>query len=176
MGIVLLQVGHIMDKITKEMAKERIKQLWERYERTYIKAFGTRVSDYSEQDTITKFIKPLIEALGWNILSMEEMREEVSFNEKRIDCILYLQHKPYIIFEFKSLGFGDLRNKHHAIKELLSNGKALKAKYAVFTRFYETIVYDPQSGEEIEYFVPMDYLDNFDTLWKYLSKPFVETL
>jgi predicted type IV restriction endonuclease len=162
--------GPFMVNITKESALEKIKTLLERYEKTYIKAVGARVSDYSEQDTVTKFIKPLIEALGWNILSMEEMREEVHFNEKRIDCVLYMQGKPYIVFEFKSLGFGDLRNKSDVIKELVNNAKALKAKYAVFTRFLQTIVYNPQTGDEICYFAPYNLIEKFDILWKYLSK------
>jgi len=45
-----------------------------------------------------------------------------------------------------------------------------KAKYAVLTRFVETIVYNVESRGEIEYFVPVDYKDRFDVLWKYLSK------
>jgi len=143
---------------TIEVAKEKIKQLFERYMKSYAESTGvpgTRAQDYSEQDTATKFIKPLIEALGWNLLSMQEVREEVYFKEKFIDCILYSKDQPRIVFEFKSLGFGEIRNKVD-VSDLIDNAKALGAKYAVLTRFRETIIYDPETSGEIAYFAPWD--------------------
>jgi len=89
-----------------QASEEKVKQLFERYMKSYAESTGVpgaRAHDYSEQDTATKFIKPLIEALGWNVLSMQEVREEVYFKEKRIDCILYSKGKPYIIFELSRL-------------------------------------------------------------------------
>ena len=155
--------------------KERVKQLVDRYTKSYIEKLGARVGDYSEQDTATKFIKPLVEALGWDVLSIEEMREEVyvGSKEKFMDCVLYSQGKPYIVFEFKSMGVGTLRNKVD-LNELINNSKVLGAKYAVLTRFYETVIYDVETSEELEDFAPYNYLDKFDTLWKYLSKASAE--
>ena len=155
-----------------ESSKERMKQLFERYMKSYAESTGlpgSLAKDYSEQDTATKFIKPLIEALGWNPLSMQEVREEVSLKDKRIDCVLYSSGKPHIVFEFKSLGFGVLHGKFDA-SELINNAKALHAKYAVLSRFRETIVYDPATGKEVYYFVLEDYVEKFGILWKYLSK------
>lgn len=146
-----------MTTYAEEASKEKIKQLFERYMKSYVES-AVRAHEFSEQDTATKFIKPLIEALGWNVRSMQKMREEVYFNEKFIDCVLYSQGKPHIVFEFKSLGFGVLRNKVD-VSELINSAKALGAKYAVLTRFRETIIYSPEIGEEIEYFVPQDYIE-----------------
>jgi len=151
----------------------KVKELLERYKREYIEKLGARVGDYSEQDTATKFIKPLIEALGWDVLSIEEMREEVYIGSKErfMDCVLYLQGKPYIAFEFKSMGVGTIRNQVD-VNELINNSKILGARYAVLTRFYETVIYDVETGEELEDFAPHDYLDKFDNLWEHLSKTF----
>jgi len=153
----------------QDASKKKIKRLFERYTKSYVES-KVSAREFSEQDTATKFIKPLMEALGWNVLSMQEVREEVYFNEKFIDCVLYSEGISHVVFEFKSLGFGVLRNKVD-VSELIKNAKALGAKYAVITRFRETIIYNPETGEEIEYFVPTDYIDKFDILWKYLSKP-----
>ena len=154
-------------------SKEKIEQLVERYTKSYLESEGvpgSRARDYLEQDTATKFVKPMIEALGWNMLSMREVREEVSFGEKRIDCVLYSEGKPYVVFEFKSFKSGSLHKVD--VSEFIKNAAALGAKYAVLTRFRETIIYDSETGKQIEYFAePRDYVGKFDVLWKYLSRP-----
>lgn len=158
-----------MTTYSREASKEEITQLFERFWKSYVEStgvIGARAHDYSEQDTATKFIKPLIEALGWNLLSMQEVREEV----EHCDCVLYFEGKPYIIFEFKPLDFGGLDGVDFS--GLIDKSKALGAKYAVVTRFKETIIYKSETGEKVEYFaLPEDYLNKFDVLWKYLSKP-----
>ena len=164
----------------KEASKEKVRQLVERYGKTYVETTtrisGSRASDYSEQDTATKFIKPLIEALGWDLLSMKEVREdllsmkEVGEEMEYRDCVLYNEGKPYIVFEFKPLDFSGLHSLD--VKELISKSKALGAKYVVTSRFKETIIYQPETGKEIECFeLPEDYVNRFDILWKRLSNP-----
>jgi hypothetical protein len=164
-----LNHGDLMATYSREATKKKIEQLFERYSESYVEStgvIGARARDYSEQDTATKFIKPLIEALGWNLLNMNEVREEV----EHCDCVLYFEEKPYIIFEFKPLDFASLRRVDFS--GLLDKSKALGAKYAVVTRFKETIIYESETRIEAEYFpLPDDYLNKFDALWKYLSKP-----
>lgn len=66
-----------MGTYTRKRAKAEISQILARFNESYINTVGARVGDYSEQDTATKFVRPLINALGWNVLSMEDMREQV---------------------------------------------------------------------------------------------------
>jgi len=155
-----------------EAAKKKIDELYERYMRDYV-VQNLRWSDYSEQDTATKFIKPLFEAVGWNMLDMKEMREQVPFEEGKnyVDCILYFEKKSHIVLEFKPMDSGPLHDKFDDISKLLSIAQKFEAKYAVITRFCETIIFDPKTGDEIEYFNPIGYKDKFDILWKLLSKP-----
>lgn len=136
---------------------------------------------YTEQDTATKWIKPLLTALGWNIYNVNEVREGVKLDlssgkQQFFDCVLYTANVPHIVIEFKRLGIGNLRNKKGSIEKLKSNVKQTKAKYAVLTRFYETIIYDARTGEEKAYFKGSDgYLTNFETLWRYLANPNIKS-
>jgi len=76
----------------KEASKGKIEKLFESYLRDYSE-HGLLFPDYSEEDTATKFIKPLIEGLGWNVLSMQDMREQVAMSEGKhyADCVLYFE-------------------------------------------------------------------------------------
>lgn len=163
-----------MDKVE---SKQKIQQLVE----DFWKKSGT-YSAYTEQDTATKCIKPLLEYLGWNLYDLKEVKEGVkidlrSSEQRFFDCVLYYQTdfdriKEYIVIEFKRLGAGFLQNKPAAIKKLVGNAKETNAKYAVLTRFDETIIYDAKQGEEKVYFrSPNDYISEFEALWSYLANP-----
>ncbi len=138
-------------------------------------------SAYSEQDTATKWIKPLLGFLGWDIYEINEVREGVLLNlssgkQQFFDCVLYRQIdfgiiEPSIVLELKKLRSGWLRKHTNSVKKLINNAKETTAKYAVLTRFFETIIYDAKTGEEKAYFRGTnDYLRNFETLRTYLSK------
>ena len=163
--------------IDKVESRRRIQQLVENFWETH----GT-YSAYSEQDTATKWIKPLLEFLGWDLYDLREVREGVKIDlhsgeQRFFDCILYSQTnsektKEYIVIEFKRLGAGFLNNKVKAVKKLKDNAKETNAKYAVITRFDETIIYDAKTGEEKAFFRSPDaYLSEFETLWNYLANP-----
>ena len=142
-------------------------------------------SVYSEQDTATKWLKPLLSSLGWDISDQNQVREQVLLNKRSnkqkttnfLDCVLYLKAdypeiQPHIVFEFKALASGNLKNKKAQIRKLKDNAKQVHARYAVFSRFFETIIYDVGTGKEEAYFRGTDdYLKNFDALWRYLANP-----
>lgn len=159
--------------IDKETSRKEAERLFERWNRSWGRSFKV----YSEQDTATKWIKPLLSCLGWNIYDMDEVREgvklDLSSGEQRFfDCVLYIDKTPYVVIEFKRVGIGILHNSERAIEKLRLNAKQTKAKYAVFTRFFETIIYDARTGEEKAYFRGSDgYLNKFDILWNYLANP-----
>ena len=128
-------------------------------------------------DTITKLIHPLLKALGWNILDFDDVQEEVfakpSGKDRHIDLVLYSKGKPYIGMEIKSLSKGPVNKeaKDYLIQDLLEKSRYLGVRYAVLTRFVETLILDPKSGKRLASFNYLDYLEKFDDLWKYLSKP-----
>lgn len=163
--------------IDKETSRQKIEELFERWNTNWQRSFKI----YSEQDTATKWIKPLLSCLGWNIHDIDEVKEgvklDLSSGEQRFfDCVLYTDNTPYIVMEFKRVGIGNLHNKKRSIEKLKSNAKQTKAKYAAFTRFYETKIYDVKTGEEKAYFKDSDgYLKNFETLWNYLANPKIKS-
>ena len=158
----------------KENAKKQIEIIYQRCVRT-------KWTQCSERDTITKFIHPLLKALGWNILDFNDMQEEVlakpSGKDRHIDLVLRSKGKPYIGIEIKSLSKGPINdeakdNVRYWIQELLEKSRYLEVKYAILTRFAETLILDPKSGKKLATFnYPYEYLEKFDDLWKYLSKP-----
>ena len=139
----------------------------------------------SEQDTATKWIKPLLNCLGWDIYDIYEVKEGLKLDlesgqQQFFDCVLYYDNTPYIVMEFKRIGIGTLHNKASSIEKLKRNVMQTKARYAVFTRFSETIVYDARTGQEKAYFDAYDvssnyYLTNFKALWNLLSNPGLES-
>ena len=159
--------------IDKETSRRKLEELFERWSENWQRSFRV----YTEQDTATKWIKPLLRGLGWNIHDMDEVKEgvklDLSSGEQRFfDCVLYTDNVPYTAMEFKRVGVGYLHNRKSAIKKLKLNAEQTGAKYAVFTRFYETIVYDARTGQEKAYFRGSDgYLKNFEALWNYLANP-----
>ena len=57
------------------------------------------------------------------------------------------------------------------MEDVLTKAEYLKAKYAILTRFTETVVYDGTNGRRlIKFNGPSEYLDRFEELWRYLSK------
>ncbi|MEM3565932.1 MAG: hypothetical protein QXK18_03550 [Candidatus Bathyarchaeia archaeon] len=157
----------------------------EKFEKLYDRCVNTKWSSCSEQDTLTKFIHPLLEALGWNICDFDDMREEVlaklEGRDRHIDIVLYFRRNPYIGIEVKGLSFGSILHEaenrvnercEYLFGDLLQKSKFLKVKYAVLTRFAETIIFDPSTSEAIATFRSLnEHIEKFDILWNLLSKP-----
>ena len=109
------------------------------------------------------------------------MREEVSAKpsgkDRHIDLVLYSRGKPYIGMEIKSLSYGPVNDEtkdavKYWIQELLRKSRYLGARYAVLTRFNETIILDSKTGSKMASFnYAFEHLEKIDELWKYLAKP-----
>lgn len=159
-------------------AKEKFKKLYDR-------CVNTKWSSCSEQDTLTKFIHPMLEALDWNIYDFNDMREEVlakpEGRDRHIDIVLYFMGKPYIGIEVKALSFGSILHEtenrvnercEYLLDDLLQKSNFLKVKYAVLTRSLETIIFNPSTSETIATFrSPNEYIEKFYILRNLLSKP-----
>lgn len=140
----------------------------------------------TEADTKTKFIHPMLSALGWDILNFNETREEVACGESslnRADIVLYLQEPnafalapTHAVIEVKSLSYGSIGDEAKASfnsnkEKLLKQARYFESKYAVLTRFAETLVFNTETGGKQAYLEHNEYLDKIDVLWKFLSKP-----
>lgn len=141
---------------------------------------------WSEADTKTKLIHPMLSALGWDTLNFNEVREEVACREsslKRADIVLYLGvpnalalAPTHAVIEVKSLSYGSIGDEaktsfNNIKKKLLVQARYFESKYAVLTRFAETLIFDTDTGERQAHLKHNEYLDKIDVLWRYLSKP-----
>ena len=157
---------------TKELAKDKIGKLVQKWRDINLKSQNKR-EDFSEADTATKFIRPLLEALGWDTGSIDEVREEVSTDSGLIaDCVLYVNNQPYAIIEYKKLVSGSVE-KDDTFAKIMEAASQLGAKYAVLTRFSETKVYDLGDAFEVANFevgAESEYETKFEDLWRLLSK------
>lgn len=136
--------------------RKRIREINERWYRT-----PARSQD--EESTIQSFIYALLEALGWNLAT--DLKREVN----NIDCVLYSENKPHIGIEAKSLSYGVLDEKKDNVvfnrNRLLENCRNIGAKWAVLSRYKETIIYEVKTGEKIAFFNhPNEYIDNLSDL------------
>jgi len=98
------------------------------------------------------------------------------------DAVLYLGVSnayalapTHAVIEVKSMSNGpvdEARASFDGVKErLLEQARYFGSRYAVLTRFVETIVFDTYTGEKLAYLDRNEYLDNIDVLWRYISKP-----
>lgn len=167
-----------MNVPSKELAKSKIEKLVKRYLSVKAKR------DFTEKDTITNFILPLLESLGWKIYDVYEVKQEGyprSFARQlpvesravdKPDCVISLNDKPYMVLEFKSLNYGKKVDRYaEEVEKLLGKAEYLNTKYAVLTSFRHTVVYDRTSEKQlIEFREPKQYLSRFEELWDYLSR------
>ncbi len=150
-------------------AKEKIARLVQNFHDVLEKH---RVAEISEQDTITKFIRPMLEALGWDFSDFEEVREEVHvpYANLKADCVFYVNGRPRVVFEFKGLGAGRLDHKDFDFERLLDMVEDLGTGTGVLTNFRETEVHVfSDKWKETEFGVD-EYEKKFDDLWMLLSR------
>ena len=157
----------------KDKGKSKIRELERRF-----RELGGKRRLFTEQDTSTKFIMPLLEALGWDIYDFNEVREkgylDSSDQKKGLpDCVLFINDKPYVVIESKPMRFGNI-DKEGITRKILQEAKDLDAKYAVITSFAKTKIYDSKTGSEQASFDLIgsvcEYETKFGELWKFLSK------
>jgi len=93
---------------SKELARSKIEKLVNKWN-------NSTGSDFTEQDTVTNFILPFLEALGWDIYNVYEVKQGgypsslrktvpvESRSSKKPDCVISLNDNPLMVFEFKPL-------------------------------------------------------------------------
>ena len=155
-------------EISSDTIRKKIEGLVRKYDE--IKPKIRRSPHYpSEQDTATKFIRPMLEAFGWDFLDPEEVREELSFEEGHIDCVLYLNGNPHIVIECKHLGLSALTFKNDYRKRR-ERAKRFGVNIFVYTNFAETIIHRFKEKETHYFEKPTEYLRKLNILKQCLLK------
>jgi len=160
----------------KELARNKIGELVNNWN-------NSTGSHFTEQDTVTNFILPFLEALGWDIYNVYELKQGgypvslrktvpvESRSSKKPDCVISLNDNPLMVFEFKALvDGGDIDRNQYRKDKLQEEVHYLNAKYGILTNFSETIIYDANGKELIKFKRPKEYIDRFSELWEHLSK------
>ena len=155
-----------MSLTAQDLAKEKIKQLIEKYQQVLN---SRSLNIYTEEDTKKGFIEPLFIALGWDISNKEDVSTEVSQSGGRVDYGFYLDGRVRFYLEAKKLS-SDLHNEDYA-KQAVRYSWNKGVDWAVLTDFESLKVFycqDPTQNLfskllfEIKY---DEYLERFDQLW-----------
>jgi len=132
---------------SKETAKLQIQKLVERYRQ--VLSYG-RSGDYSEADVGSKFILPLLEALGWDINNIDEVKEQNRTLVGPVDYSLNLQRRPKVLLELKKLsesldGKRTVRGKEQTYpQQAIDYAWHMKLDWVILTNFREIRLYYSQ--------------------------------
>lgn len=155
----------------KESAKQKIKELVEKYEQVVKTG---QLKKYSEEETKKDFILPLFEALGWNTFDKKEVSAEESIKSAgRVDYGFYLNGRPKFYLETKALK-ADLHKPEYANQAIrYSWNKGVS--WSVLTDFESVKVFNAEAiskylFDKMFFEVPYsEFTERFDQLW-FLSK------
>jgi adenine-specific DNA-methyltransferase len=156
--------------------KEKIEALVTKYN---AEAASGKLKRYSEEDVKNVFIKPLFEALGWNIADRDEASAEEHIKSAgRVDYGFSLNGQTVFYLEAKSfdVNIHDEKWARQAIRYSWNKG----VTWAALTNFEHLIIFNAQDIESSLHNKKLfdiscaDYLSNFDKL-QLLSKESLKT-
>jgi len=167
---------YILDNSTKEQFKEKINRLVEKYKSV---VDDGRKGEFLEEDIKVKFLNPLLEAMGWDVRGLDEVKFEQRTLTGRTDFGLRItkHSKPVIFYEAKKFiehldNKRKRRGKEMTYAEIaIEDAWQMKVDWCVLTNFeklrlYYTHVKTPKEGlvYEINYH---EYLQerNLERLW-----------
>ena len=165
----------------KEEARDRIRALVEEYEQVLARG---KQKEFSETDVSTKFMLPLLEALGWDIRNIDEVKEQRKTLSGPADYSLNLHKRPRLVLELKRFdenldGRRRVRGREETYPEqAIRYAWQLKVDWVILSNFAETRLYyshvaKPHEG--LVFSITHDkYLEDFDRLW-ILSKEAVSS-
>ena len=166
--------------------KSMIKDVVERYDKLE-REHPNFISDrkLTEQDIATKFILPMLEALNWNKLAIEDYGPEVhekGFRERDIQGTSQEKAKKGGLPDFSLVGpysrkpfFVEVKHPNIKLDKVKHLAKYRDGDIVFLTSFRESeFVRIGRNGEKEPYdkFIarsPHLYLSRFDNLWQYLS-------
>ena len=136
-------------------------------------------SQYSEQDVKTKYILPLIEILGWDIHSLDQVKEESPAGPGFVDISLRIYSIPKILLEAKKFGTlnGTRQRRGRNItweEQTLEYSYSLQTDWCVLTNFEELRLFFTPAGTPTKAKIIELRYDNYLTndgleIFKYIS-------
>ena len=122
-------------------------------------------SQYTEQDVKTKYILPLIEILGWDIHSLDQVKEETPAGVGFVDISLRIYSIPKILVEAKKFGVLDGTRKRRGRKitfeeQTLEYSYSLQTDWCILTNFEELrLFFTPASTPTKAKIIELKYND-----------------
>jgi hypothetical protein len=159
---------------SKDGAKRIIQELVVSYQQVVSKG---KKDQFSEADVGSKFILPFLEALGWDIKNIDEVKEQKRTLTGPVDYSLSLFGKPKLVVEIKRFdehldGYRVVRGVQESFPEqAIRYAWHLKLDWVVLSNFEETRLYysHVRNAEDglVFSFRFNEYLDdaNFSKLW-----------
>lgn len=160
------------NSISIETAREKIRDLVERYNQVLREG---KIRSFSEPDVGSKFILPFIDALGWDIKNIDEVKEQKRTLTGPADYTLNVKGTPKLVVEIKR--FDDsldtvrtIRGREESYAEqAIRYAWHMKVDWVVLSNFAETRLYyshviKPGDGLVFE-FKHNQYLEKLEKLW-----------
>jgi type I restriction-modification system DNA methylase subunit len=158
--------------MSKDQASEKIRELVERYDQAVVDG---KIPKFTEADVGSKFILPFLEALGWDVKNIDEVREQRRTLTGPADYSLNVNGQPKIVVEIKKFGedldtVRTIRGKEESYAEqAIRYAWHMKVDWVILSNFAETRLYyshviKPEDGLIFK-FKHNDYLKNFDKMW-----------
>jgi len=155
-----------------ETAREKIRELVDRYNQLVKEG---KTLKFSEADVGSKFILPFIEALGWDIKNIDEVREQRRTLTGPADYSLNVKGLPKLVVEIKRFDESldtvrTIRGRGESYAEqAIRYAWHMKADWVVLSNFAETRLYyshviKPRDGIVFE-FKHNEYLEKIEKLW-----------
>lgn len=156
----------------KDTAIEKLKRLVARFEEVRSES---KEETFSEADVSSKFILPLLDALGWDVNDIDEVKEQRRTLSGPVDYTLATDHKPRLLVELKKFtenldGYRDVRGRRETFSEQATRyAWHLKVEWVVLTNFKEVRLYNsyyknPAHGLRLDLHCS-HFLSDFDKLW-----------
>lgn len=162
----------------KKIAKQKIKELVEKYEQV---VKSGQFKKYSEEQTKKDFIMPLFEALGWDVFSKNEVSAEESIKSSgRVDYGFYINDRTKFYLESKPLK-ADLYKPEYA-EQAIRYSWNKSVVWAVLTNFKSIKVFNAQNisetlGGKLLFEIPYsEYIERFEQLWLLSKESFEKEL
>jgi len=158
--------------MSKNQTREKIRELVERYDEV---VRDGKIPKFTEADVGSKFILPFLEALGWNIKNIDEVREQRRTLTGPVDYSLNVNGQPKVVVEIKKFSESldmvrTIRGREESYPEqAIRYAWHMKVDWVVLSNFAETRLYyshviKPEDGL-IFRFKHSDYLKNVDKIW-----------
>ena len=152
MGLILKGENMSTSNHMSDKAKTDIAKLVKKYD----SLSQAERAKYTEADTGTKFILPLLRALGWDIESANEVKEQQRELNKPADIVLVTNGIPRIVVELKQLSvsldgsYTQGGKKTYFADQAIRYAWNRRIDWAILTNFREIRLYDARSPTHAE--------------------------